>query len=289
MKGSSPRDSICLHTEDNGDYWYIDTRGRYAVFDKLDTTVTLRPGVYRVLGCPENYRLITELHSRLSRQEAEAQVYVGAAKICNKRKTTVKEALSCISVLKVHDSLSHQWHAVTSKSFNNYLLLRAYEEEGFSDLVKAVFKHHCLCEHFEFLGVPMHYAIQLMSMIVDPRWFISVNRPMRMQPFETYFGLAPADFGKAWDAKLAKSFTVKSVRTAFLMHTLREATDDCFIRKMVVSAGVKGVERQGCKLLVGYVVRNWLEELGLKGYFDPDKFFGQSGLQAEYCHRFGNT
>lgn len=294
MKGSNPKDLICLHTGGKGDYWHVDSSGSFAPFDKLYTEASLEPGDYRVIGCPSNYRLITELYSRLSQQEVKAWVRVGSDRVGTNHKATLEEALNCLTVLRVHDALPNRWHTVTSQSFNNYLLLRANNEEGFSDLVETVFKHHCMAKHFEFAGIPKSYAIRLVSLIVDPRWFLSVSRPLRMQPFEAYFGLTPAYFEKAWEAGFHKVPTAKSVRTSFLINTVSVLDEESFIRESGAPAesdkyprNMQGM-RYACKRLLGYLVRNWLKELGLEGYFDPDVFFVHGSFGREYQHRFGN-
>ena len=274
---------ICLHTGSGGDYWCTDEAGRQVVFDKLDSQEALKSANYRVLGSPENYRLITELYSRLSQQEVDARLCVGSVRLCRSRNSTVRDVLNCISMPTVHDSLCNQWHVVTSRSFNNYLLLRAYEEEGFSDLVTTVFRHHCLSKHFEFAGVPSHYAIQLISMIVDPRWFLSVKRPMRMQPFEAYFGLDPGYFREAVKDKSDKRPSSKLIRTLFLSNVVKAADRDSFVHDAKD-------HRQQCKVLLSYIVRNWLDSLGFEGYFVPQKFFfGFGHLCKEYQHRFRDT
>lgn len=290
MVSSYTRDLTCLHTDDSGVCWYINTEGGLQTYDKLQSAVGLRSGVYRVLGCPTNYRLITELYSRLSRQEADAKVYVASPRVGKGKKATAAEALSCISVLHVHDSLSQHWHAVTSTSFNNYLLLSSFKEEGFTDLVTTVYGHHCLSKHFEFIGVPFMFAMQLIYLIVDPRWFLSTTRPARMQSVEAYFGLTPAAFRKSWDAGVSKKYSKASVRSAFLLDAVSHIDSDSFIHTR--TAGIKDETervRQACKLMLGYIVRNWLEELGLPGYFDADKFFINQVYRQEYQYKFRKT
>jgi len=287
--GTPTSDLTCLHTDEDGIYWYINSKGSCEVFDKFQAVHSFRNGVYRVLGCPSNYRLITELYSRLSRQDADACVYVGSSAVCDKRRSTVEEALSCISALRVHDNLSHQWHALNSTSFNNYLLLRAYEEEGFSDLVSTVFNHHCLYRHFEFAGVPLHFAIQLISLIVDPRWFIHTNRPFRMQPLESYFGLTPTAFSKAWNARLGSKFSAATARAVFLLSAVQELDKHSFVSGEKKDGSPERQARHSCKILLSYVARNWLEALGLDGYFDHKKFFRRLSHQHEYQGRFRDT
>jgi len=285
------QNSNCLHTDDEGTYWYINKRGKLDEFEGFKSNQALEGGPYRIIGCPDNYRLITELYSKLSQQQEEAYVTVGSPLVCKGRNCT-KTTLNCISVLDVHDNLSCRWHRVNRFSFNTYLLLRAWREGAFGDLTAKVYGSHCLSPHFDFIGLNRTNALQLISQIVDPRWFINSNRPMRMQSLETYFGLTPRLFNKAWKAGLKIKPNGTTVRAAFLMNAAGSLKDKSCLRQAWVRRPTKGdaetITRHGCKRLLNYVFRNWLEELGLKGYFDPEKFFNTHSCRVDYYHRFGS-
>lgn len=278
--------SNCLHTDEEGTYWYIDKQGTLDEFAGFKSAKSFEGGPYRVIGCPANYRLITELYSRLSQQDNGASLYAGSPLVCKER-SCAKSALNCISVLDVHSNLSSQWHKVTNKSFNTFLLLRSWQEEVFSDLTKTVYSHHCLKPHFEFLGIPMSYALQLISQIVEPRWFINPNRPMRTQALEAYFGLTPKAFEHAWQAGLGIRPKAATVRAAFLLTIVDTLGPDSCL-DFHEDEDPKTRARKMCKRLLNYVFRNWLEEAGLKGYFDPQQFFNKYECCVDYYYRFGS-
>ena len=287
MTSVSFQNSNCLHTDDEGTYWYIDKRGKLDEFEGFKSNQALEGGPYRIIGCPDNYRLITELYSKINQQKDEAYVTVGSPLVCKGHNCT-KTTLNCISVLDVHDNLSCRWHRVNRFSFNTYLLLRAWREGAFGDLTTKVYESHCLSSHFDFIGLSQTNALQLISQIVDPRWFINSNRPMRVQSLETYFGLTPRLFNKAWKAGLEIKPNSTTVRAAFLMNAIGSLKDDSCLRQASKRLDAENITRHSCKRLLNYVFRNWLEAAGLKGYFDPEKFFKTYDSRVGYYHRFGS-
>tara|TARA_R110000751_G_scaffold1985_5_gene7607 strand:- start:22937 stop:23809 length:873 start_codon:yes stop_codon:yes gene_type:complete len=281
------KQSNCLHTDEKGTYWHIDKQGRHSKFLGLESTKALDSGPYRVIGCPDNYRLITELHLRFNRQDNEAAVYVGSP-LVGKGRSCTRDTLNCISVLDVQDNLSCRWHKLSGQGFTTFLLLQAWKESVLGDLVKTVYKTHCLSSHFDFIGVSRANALQLISQIVDPRWFINSNRPMRMQSLEAYFGLTPRLFNKAWKAGLEIKPNDTTVRAAFLMNVVGSLKDESCLRQASKRLDAENITRHSCKRLLNYVFRNWLEAAGLKGYFDPEKFFKTYDSRVDYYHRFGS-
>lgn len=274
---------MCLHTDSNGEYRCIDAEGRQSSFSALPAYNSLTQTHYRVLGLPENYKLITDLFQRLCKKEEESCLHVGSFRVCGSLNDSTDEVLRSISKLDVHKRLCNTWHAVTSKTFNTYLLLWLYEEQSFSKVVQEIFQQHSLAKHFEFAGIPPHYAIQLMSMIVDPRWYLSVKAPMRMQPFESYFGINSKNFKSVPDKGLDSHISMALARKKFLLDTVKVTKSGSFVRSAKT-------QRQSCKILIGYIVRNWLNLLGFEDCFVPEKFFANfSYLCKEYRHRFGKS
>lgn len=279
--------SNCMHTDEEGTYWYINKHGKLDKFEGFNSNQALEGGPYRIIGCPNNYRLITELYSKLGQQQDEAYVSVGSSLVCQDR-SCAKTTLNCISALDVHDNLSCRWHRVNRLSFTTYLLLRAWREEVVGDLTKTIYKNHCLSSHFDFIGVNRTDALQLISQIVDPRWFINLKRPTRTQLLESYFGLTPRLFNKAWKAGLEIKPNSTTVRAAFLMNVVGGLNDESCLRQTSKHVDAETIARHNCKRLLNYVFRNWLEEMGLKGYFDPDKFFKTHDCRVDYYYRFGS-
>ena len=79
-----------------------------------------------------------------------------------------------------------------------------------------------------------------------------------------------------------------TVRAAFLMNVVGSLKDGSCLRHTGKSVDAETEMRHRCKRLLNYVFRNWLEELGLKGYFDPEKFFKTHDCRVDYYYRFGS-
>lgn len=284
------QEPTCLHTSRDGEIWIVEAGGNPQPFLHLNNPLRLRAGNYRVMGCPANYRLITDLYSTLNRKEEESQVLIGSPAICRERNHTCKEILNCISVLTTHDSLSDRWHVLDSSGYNNYLLLRYFHEEGITDLVANVYKHHGLRNAFNFLGLnSLQLAVYLISEIVDPRWFLNLRRPYRLSKLESYFGLKPGQFHQLWRPATLPVFDLPDHqrRTVLLMEIVRALPTDGPIALEVQDEpeDAKQVLKM-CRLVLGFVARHWLQSLGRPGYFDPERFFKKVGNQADYRRQF---
>jgi len=277
---------ICLHTTQAGEVWCVESRGNPKIFCGLDWP-QLRSGVYRVLGCPSNYELITRLYAASGDQ---VTVLVGSPAVCHQRQESVADVLSCVSVLNVHGSLINCWHPLNREMFYNYTLLRLWREADGPQRLPDNFGNHCTAKYFEFLGVEvLRFAIRMIAEIVDPRWFLGVTRPYRLSRLESYFGLKPAQFEAAWRTvqESSEAEAARAGRTRLLLGLVSSLRPDSCIH-----AEVRGIAdevqriRKACQLVLGFIVRNWLEELGCTGYFNPAKFFQQVGNECSYLNKF---
>jgi len=280
----------CLHTAQDGEIWSITADGNPKPFLHLDNSIRLQPGTYRVMGCPANYQLITELFSALNRKEVESKILIGSPQICRHRKYSCEEALTCLSVLNVHDCLLHRWHVMDNQLYNNYLLLRYFTEEGLTDIVGNVFTHHNLKKTFTFLGLnSMSLAVYFIAEIVDPRWFLNTKKPYRLSRLESYFGLKPGQFSKLWDPDGIPELPLLAYqrRAALLIDIVRSLPGGSPIVTEVedISDDTQRILKM-CRMTLSFIVRNWLKSLDVPGYFDPKKFFKKVGNQADYRKHF---
>jgi hypothetical protein len=283
------QDVTCLHTAQGGEIWSVEAGGNPKKFLYLNNPLRLKTGMYRILGCPGNYKLITELYSSLNRREDKSTVLVGSPVICKGRKHTPEQVLSCISVLNVHDGLVHRWHRADSKLFNNYLLLHYFQEEGINDLVGNIYGHHCLTRYFSFMGLnSMKLAVQLINEVGDPRWYLNPKRPYRLSRLESYFGLKPAQFHRVWgDSQASALLGDAGQRSLLLLDIVKSLPTDGFVA--TEAEHVKDETARiilMCRLVLGFIMRNWLTEYGLGGYFDPKLFFKKKGNLADFQRQF---
>lgn len=278
----------CLHTHPGGDFWGVSGQGVARLVPELLPAISLRSGTYRVIGLPENYRLITELYTALVDKETGAQLLVGSPQLCPQQTGTVEQVLSCISVLDVHNSLNHGWHRVDSTSYNNFLLLRASQESEDVELLEYIYSYHVTRPLFQFLGIRQpELAIELLRLIGDPRWYLNPQRPYRLDRLESYFGLHPTQFARSWDADFSTPMSERNRRSVFLWKLLRSLPPESFVLQELDGLTFRFQDRlQACRRILGFVARNWLAALAHPGYFDPDVFFRKPEARNHYLRQF---
>lgn len=280
-------DLSCLHTDCSGVVWGMTPRGVAGPIKPTSLASRLSSGVYRVIGAPENYRLITELYSTLIGKELNARLLVGSPHLCSGRKPTVEQVLSGVSILSVHDAVHNSWHRIDSKGYNNFLLLRTYQEEGVNDLLEHIFEYHESRAAFRFLGLTCNKLIlQLLSAIGDPRWYLNAQRPYRMSRLESYFGLLPVQFHQAWSGSNLMSSCPRAKRTLLVLAIVRALPADSFVFSELGRGGREsGRMLQACRIVLGFVARSWLAGLANSGYLDPNVFFRRAEVRNRYLQQ----
>lgn len=279
MSVSKRHEHTCLHMDSEGIVWGMTPQGIAKPVKLRDLEQLLRAGDYRVVGLPSNYRLITELHALLTRRKAKAQIWIGSPEVCPGKNCQPAPLLSCLSVLEVHDNLHHRWHPLSSETYNNFLLLRALHDEGFSDLTATIYNSHCLKPFCQFVGLTNpKKAADLISNIGDPRWYLNPRRPYRMSKLESYFGLATAQLSD-------RKNTLRQARLSSVIAALDSLPSDSWFREELLTRPSADKYR-GCKLLLGFLVRNWLTQLTPLDHFDPDRFFQRPEAKLSFVSQF---
>jgi len=268
---------VCLHTDKYGDVWSVQTGSSPEKFTYLTSPHRLRTGIYRVLGVPRNFWLITELYSTLARMQGEATLLVGNKNLCRSRNKSVEDVLSCISVLDVHDSLFNCWHPMTNVLYNHYLMLHLFRAGKVDEITANLYQNHCMRPYFNFMGLnSASTAIRFLQIVHDPRWYLSVKRPYRLSKVETIFGL--------------KGRTTKRTENnkRFISTIKEKLSNDSFLWNE--KKYFKGADTylQESRLIVNFLARNWLKELGCDGYFNPGSFFSSEADLEDYRRQFGS-
>lgn len=275
------QEHTCLHTDHAGIMWGMTPQGVAKPVGSQDLETVLRSAAYRIVGLPINYRLITQLYSQLIGRKAKAQVWVGSPEVCPSRNCEPAPLLSCLSVLDVHDNLHHRWHMLNSEAYNNFLLLNSVQEEGFSDLTLQIYNSHCLRPFCQFIEMnDAKAAINLIACIGDPRWYINPSRLHRLSRIESYFGLVPTQFSDSRD-------TARRQRFQTLIAAFESLPRDGLLwGEIAMRSQSKIANFKGYKLLLGFLIRNWLTKLTPLVHFDPVKFFVRTEAQSSYVHQF---
>jgi hypothetical protein len=279
MSIAKPHEHLCLHMDPAGVIWRMTPQGvaRPVIGQELEPM--LRSDTYRIVGLPDNYRLITELYSLLVGRKSRAKIWIGSPEVCQDRDCAPEVLLTCLSVMEVHDNLHGRWHVLSPETYNHFLLLRALHDEGFSDLTLQIYNSHCVKPFCQFLGLhEPPRVIALLAQIGDPRWYLNPRRPYRLARLESYFGLVPAQFKDARDSPRKR-------RTRVLLELIESLPQtSCLFTELIARPNAS--EFKICRLLLGFLVRNWLTRLTPEDHFDPQLFFRHAATRADFVRQF---
>jgi len=289
----------CLHSGEGNSTWSMTAGGRIHQHDCFDD-IDLMSGIYRIIGVPKNYGLVVNLHESLSKLPDVSEIYVGSPVVCSRRGESAEDVLSCLSALDVQSCLSGRWFKLTNVDFNTYLLLSEKGRTG--DLSSSVYCDHAVSGYAKFMLMDQKSAMDLISAVVDPRWFCSTSRPNRTSIVERYFGLTPLDYKKAWSKHAGHhlfhtgrkpSLGLPSVvvkRALLLTSIVYRLPKESFIWDELRESSANGLDltdgdtiRRACKLTLNFIFRNWLQKKeGSNFEFDPDKFFKTKKWNQRY-------
>jgi hypothetical protein len=264
---------LCFCTDSKNEVWWASPSGVAAKVTPEDIQNLKNFKTWQIVATPENYELIIKLQESVQHTSENICVWVGAASICpdfcNSDKLLSGLALSC-----VHNNLHNRWHPVTSKTYNNYLLLSSWTKNGCNDLTKVLYNSHCLSKAFNFIQLTeIELAIDFIDTVVDPRWFLRSKNQNKLSKLESYFQLLPRKSG------------VKSDRIQVLLGILDSLPAESPLFKEFKSRKFKN-EIQASKKLLHFLARNWLSQLMPFSYFDPDQFFSNKAAKARYIKYF---
>ena len=287
--------NFCLHAGADGKIWKAETGQDNAEF--FSTRSRIEPGTYRVIGVKQNYRLIAEVFPLL-KNVPDTYFLVGSPVICSQYSCRIDdpaEFLTCIRSLSVCDSLVNCWHRINLCSFSTFMLLQFFLEEGLGTKTKIIYAHHPLKPYCDFMGLSQdHLAISFIDEIVDPRWYLNLQRPQRLSKLESYFGLKEKQFFAITnDPRLIPRSPLTAKKLHLLNAIAKSLPADSCLRKEHVSR-VKNkhltVQQQHLcflKLCFGFLIRHWLQSVDSSMAFDPERFFSDNVVLIKYQKTFG--
>ncbi len=289
--------NTCFHVDRDGTTWVTTPEG-------IPTQVidTYRPSnmvatIYRVVGIPRNYKLITSLYLSLVDKEIKGSLLVGHPRICQQYQDSSLQLLNCISVINPHDNLPHTWHSVDSTSNCTFLLLEFKKDSLCNSSVelqsrlKLCYFMHITYPFWRFLKLDdcIDLAIGIISAIVDPRWYFSVNHPNRLTRLDNHFGLMGfAKFWSLYEKKEIKKFNDKESRTYLLVEAIKAlpATSPILLDLTCDKNNMQDMHR-ACRTLLHFIVRNWLAGSMQHIEFDPNMFFQNELVKDSFLKQFG--
>jgi len=290
----------CIHIDHDGTTWVTTPEGiPTQVIGKYRPSKLLST-VYRVIGIPQNYKLIISLYLALISKEIKGKLLVGAPSVCHRYHNSSLQLLNCVSVLNAHDNLPHTWHTVDSASYRNFLLLQVKQEQIYDsssklqDRVQHWYSQHVTYPFWQFLKIEQHsdLLIDILASIVDPRWYFNVNHPNRLTRLDSYFGLMPfANFSKFWNLRIRKKtaeLDAKQDRARLLVEAVKALpADSPLLLDFSCDITDKKDVHKTCKRLLHFIVRNWLAGTMEHADFDPRVFFSNKQVKDSFLKQFG--
>jgi hypothetical protein len=263
-------ESFFLHADvdDKRNVWSVSSKGftTKVLLEKLDTVFA--KGRFRVLGLPENYQLITTAYSRFLFKNAPVKLFVGSPLLCKYAACDPVSLLSRLATISAHDNATNMWHELRTEEYSTYVLLRQYLSEGVSESVCNLYRQHAISRVFRFLELDdLPLVLQVISQVVDPRWFVNVKNPTRTSRLENHFGLKLKH-------STDKRITDRQDRASLLVSLVSNLDASHWIwKEITVCSDPEKATMKACKLLLSFVFRNWLSLLTAQPHFNPILFF----------------
>lgn len=156
----------------------------------------------RVLGTPENARLIVKMHEarvRRGKGKRPSHIQLGSPSICFRQRCLLDPAFVLQQLWQPATAamLTGCWHELSDKDFPTYYMLAAFQTNGgrIDETIRRVATYHPAWPALSFpLTADLDVACRLICLIRDPRWYNHHNRPNRASRLLSYLGLTPQNF-----------------------------------------------------------------------------------------------
>lgn len=295
MLYATDESSLKIHVADDGKVWHasgvdapknseqsVDTFLWSSPLLRLTTNV-------RILGIPRNAEIITSLYLR-KRQRELASIAIAGPNVCESPEELHDPYAALMRMRASYLSTAcGGWHSITDSDYAIYALISKVQHaaEWFDKTSKAFYEAHPLYPAVNFIGGISHPDVaMLMTMIVDPRWYIDRRLPDRASKLELYLGLTPRIQRRVSDdRKLLHGG--RDLRCATVLNcwktshpgTINYDLPHNFLWRVWKAAGggIKG-DLRASQAFIRYLRLNWLDVLvqrhGMRDHlFSPTHFF----------------
>jgi hypothetical protein len=298
--------SIKLHTAVDGKVWSAPginppRNSNQTPVDFLSSSALAQKGLHvRLLGVPQNAALIVELYARQSVGTIRAVEVAGPNRIRNYAAAAPADILLQMRTIAEAPACGG-FHVLSQYDYPTYSLLFRQQAGniGAGDPAAAVRSYlvmHPAAHALSFIpDLNMQAVTQLLTTVIDPRWYVDSRLPDRTSKLELFMGLTPQTQAVVSDAA-AIVVRPREQRCATVLacwKTKDPATVDTtdprnFLYRIYAAhgGGPKG-DLRASQAFLRYVRHNWLDGLetrkGAKdGLFAPDLFFKTPVEVASY-------
>lgn len=292
-------ESLRVHTDSDGIVWCGQNGvGAYCTDFSPDefvaTSVFKTAPVVRVMGSAENSKLLLTMYEKHKKAPALAKrkIWLASPAICptKRLRDDPTEVLHRMWQSDTTARISANWHVMDAVDFNAYLLRmsvdRDWTGEGITDKARVIFQYHPAFSALTFLEtVDIPLAVKMLSLILDPRWYVHAERPNRLSKLMRFMGMTPANFK---DDLREHSGHDRSRAAVVCNSWFRKGCVDynsprSFLWRIFVHHGGGHVGKlKASEAFIRFIVLHWLENLHAVTYstnrklFDPELFFKTS-------------
>lgn len=254
---------------------------------------------FRVIGSEFNAPLIVDLYQRHCSPRCSGRLEVASPNLCESE-TELKNpeiALYRMRQWNVPPSLGG-WHRVDELDYPTYAMAAQLKRDHgqVGEHLRLLLKSHPLYRDLTFIPtLQIDSVIHLLTMIIDPRWFVDTRNPYRLSRLKTYLGLSPKCVESVMTGRGSdrRGMRCRVVIGSWYGPNPSDADMERpanFLWRRCRSAGgrTKGILR-GSQAFVAYLARAWQHRLVAKSahraeLFTPDEMLHPSEFEAYKRH-----
>lgn len=304
MHHTTEENTIKLHTASDGMVWYAKNIGPPQNSGKIVDEFLLSPLVsglsvsVRVLGTEANAELISALYLRRYKKEIRT-VEVAGPNILNSLED-LKDPKAALLQMRSTGlaSACGGWHPLSVHDYPTYAMLARMQRAHFvfDDAARAYLLVHPVYKAAMFIPhIDQPALLQLLTTIIDPRWYVDRRLPERAAKLELFLGLTPQiqDRVSQTSCILTRKREFRCMNVMQVWKTQPAESVDVtqpanFLYRISNAAGggIRG-DLRASQAFVRYLRYNWLAGLerrdGVKdGLFAPNLFFKTPAEIAAY-------
>lgn len=255
---------------------------------------------FRVIGAQFNAPLIVELYRRYCSPRLSGRLEVASPNMCESELELRDPEISLYRMRQWNVSPSlGGWHQVNELDYPTYAMAaQLIRDDGrVGAHLKLLLNSHPMFADLTFLPtLDTAAVIQLLSTILDPRWFVDMRNPYRLSRLKTYLGLSPQCVD---DAVRGKGLNRRSARCRMVINAWYSETHPgsgdmerpgnfLWRRWRSAGGGIKGILRAS-QAFVAYLARAWQHRLVAKSVnrielFTPSEMLQGAELEAYMQH-----
>jgi hypothetical protein len=190
-----------VHTASTGDIWaisWIDPHPRRvagSVEEFVQSNLFHESTSAALVAFPANVGLITEIYLQ-KRTDPDYSIWVASPSLAA---ATKPDRIDPVSVLEASCTIDPHlspslggWHQFGKADYPAYALAEMVSREGpISEQAVQLLKAHPVWPALSFIsGLNLKMCCRLLSIILDPRWYVDLKQPARTARLESYLGLS---------------------------------------------------------------------------------------------------